>query len=351
MKRPRKRGTQKTSQAHSQVTPHRGQGEKAMLRILVIVAAMLGAASVGRAETDFPTKTVTIVVPFAPGGPSDQAARILADELMKVWKQQVVIENKPGVGTVNGALAVHKSVPDGYTWACVSGSFVINAAVRKNLPYNTLKDFVGVSVFIEGPLGIVAHLGFPANNLAELIELAKQRADKPLTFASAGIGSPVHMGSQLVQKKAGIKLVHIPYNGEAAAIPDVLSGRVDFQIGTWVIQRPYVESGKLKMLAALFKNRLPEAPNVPTAAETIKDLGLPLSAWNGIAVSSQVPKDVLAKISAGIKTATSTKTFEERIRSLGSYPAFTTLEETDAYLKREISTWSDVAASANIRLD
>jgi tripartite-type tricarboxylate transporter receptor subunit TctC len=319
--------------------------------IAVLAVSMLAAVTAARAETDFPAKTVTIVVPFAPGGPSDQAARILADELTKVWKQQVVIENKPGGGTVIGALAVQKAPADGYTWACVSGSFVVNAAVRKNLPYDTLKDFVGVSVFIEGPLGIVAHPGFGPNNLAELIDEAKKRIDKPLTFASAGIGSPVHMGSELVQKKTGIKLVHVPYNGEAAALPDVLSGRVDFQIGTWVIQRPHVESGKLKMLATLFKTRLPEAPNVPTAAETIKDLGLPLSAWNGIAVSARVPQDVLAKISEGVKAATGTKTYEERIRALGSYPAFTTLAETDAYIKREISTWSDVAKSANIRLD
>jgi tripartite-type tricarboxylate transporter receptor subunit TctC len=316
--------------------------------LAILLASALGCA---QAQTDFPTKPVTIVVPFAAGGPTDVLCRILADELSKIWKQQVVVENKAGGGTVIGTNLVAHAKPDGYTWIQVSGSFVVNAAARPNLPYDSFKDFVGISVFSKGPLAIVAHPGFPADTLPGLIEEARKRKDRPFTFGSAGVGSPAHLAGELIQRKTGVKLTHISYSGEAAALADVLAGRVDFQIGTWANWRPLVESGKLKLLSILYPKRVPEAPNTPTASESIKDLELPLNVFNAIAVPARVPKDVIAKISDGMKTVVQGKSFQDRILALGAYPYYTNLEETETYLKKEVSVWTGVAKAAGLRFD
>jgi tripartite-type tricarboxylate transporter receptor subunit TctC len=321
-----------------------------LLRVLGILA-VLTAAPMAQAQTDFPNRPVTIIVPFAAGGPTDVLCRMLADELAKVWKQQVVVENKPGGGTVIGTALVARAKPDGYMIAQVSGSFIVNAGARPNLPYDSLKDFKGVSVFIQGPLAIVAHPGFPANTLPELIEEARKREARPFTFASAGVGSPAHLAGEIIQRKANIKLAHISYSGEAAAVSDILSGRVDFQIGTWASWRPHVEQGKLKLISILYPKRLPEAPNTPTAVETIKDLGLPLNVFNALAVPSGVPADVLAKISEGVKAAVESKTFREKVLALGAYPHYTTPEETDAYIRNEIAIYTEITKAAGIRLE
>ena len=216
------------------------------MRILGGVIAMILTVSAAQAQTDFPNKPVTIVVPFAAGGPTDSITRILADELGKIWNQQIVVENKAGGATVIGTAVVARAKPDGYTLIQVSGSFVANAAARQNLPYDPLKDFAPIAVYSEGPIGLVASPGFVANTLPELIEEAKKRPDRPLTYATAGIGSTANLAAELIQQKVGIKLKHIAYAGEAAAIPDVLSGRVDFYIGTWANQRSYVDTQKMK---------------------------------------------------------------------------------------------------------
>jgi tripartite-type tricarboxylate transporter receptor subunit TctC len=324
-----------------------------MIRKLLATAAalLIGGAGAAQAQTDFPTKPVTMVVPFAAGGPSDVVARVLADELAKIWKQNVVVENKAGGGTVLGAAAVATAKPDGYTMLVVSGSFVVGAAVRSSLPYDTLKDFSGVSLFVEAPFAIVAHPGFPASTLPELIAEAKKRTEKPFTYASSGVASPVHMTAELIQRKTGIKLTHIPYSGEAGAIPDILAGRVDFQIGTWANQRPHVESGKLKLISVLYRTRLPEVPNSPTVHEAIPDLGVQPRAFNAVVIPSKVPRDVAAKIHAGIKTAVETKNYRDRILALGSYPRSSTPEETDNFLRNEVAVWTEVAKAAGIKLD
>jgi tripartite-type tricarboxylate transporter receptor subunit TctC len=324
-----------------------------MRRLIGAVAAILVASTIGsvQAQTDFPSKPVTIVVPFATGGPTDVLCRILADELAKVWKQQVVVENKAGGGTVIGTNLVARAKPDGYTWIQVSGSFVVNAAARPNLPYDPAKDFIGISVFSQGPLAIVAHPGFPASTLPDLIEEARKRDARPFTFASAGVGSPAHLAGELIQRKAGVKLSHISYAGEAAALADVLSGRIDFQIGTWANWRPHVESGKLKLISILYPKRVPEAPNTPTASESIKDLDLPLNVFNAIAVPAGVPKEVVAKISEGMKAAVASKSFQDRVLALGAYPFYTTPEETEAYLQKEITVWTGVTKAAGLRLE
>jgi tripartite-type tricarboxylate transporter receptor subunit TctC len=320
----------------------------------LVAAAVIGHAVAAHAQTDFPTKPITIVVPFGAGGPSDVVTRVLADELAKVWKQQVIVSNKPGGGTIIGISTVAKAAPDGHTWAMISGAFTVNPAVRSTMPYDALKDFVGVSIFIDAPHAIVAHPGFKPSTLPEMIEEANKRGEGSyLTYATSGLASSSHMTGELLRGVAGTKFRHVPYAGGAvAALPDILTGRVDFSVSTWADVRPYVESGKMKLIAISYRNRLPEAPQAAMLSETYPALAsLPIGAWNGIVVPAAVPPAIVEKISAGIQAATSSETFKKRILDLGSYPRFTTIKDTEKFLTTEIETWKKIAKEANIKLE
>jgi tripartite-type tricarboxylate transporter receptor subunit TctC len=317
----------------------------------IAAAAILATAGAAQAETDYPNKPIVIVGPYAAGGPSDGVTRILADELSKVIKQNVIIDNKGGGGTVIGTSVVAQAKPDGYMLGMVAGSFVVNPSLRPDLPYDTLKDFEGIAVFNEAAHAIVAHPGFGPNNLAELIAEAKKRTDRPLTFASAGVGSGSHMAGELLQKRAGIKFKHIAYAGEAKSTADVVAGRVDFQIGTWATQRPLVEAGKTKLLAVIYRNRLPEAPNAQNIDEVFPGFSEVTIPFNALVAPRGVPADVKAKLGAAIKAAVDSPAYQDRVKKLGSYPRYRSPEETDAFLREEIKTWADVAKSAGIKLN
>ena len=324
-----------------------------MRKFVLLAAFLLGSVATAHAQaTDFPNKPVTIVVSLAAGGPSDTVCRVLADELSKIWKQQVLVENKPGGGTIVGNTYVARAKPDGYTWLHASASFLISPATRSNIPYDIMKDFTGISVIVDAPLAIVAHPGFAPNTIQELIaEAKKQPADKPLSFASSGIASSSHMAGELLQKKTGIALKHIVYSGEAANMADTLQGRVSFQIGTWSTQRPYVESGKLKLISVIYRTRIPEKPDMPTLHEFIPGLGGALDVFNSIVIPSGVPDDVKQKIADGIRQATATESYKQRILGTGSYPRYTTPAETDKFFKTEAAFWVDFAKETGIRLD
>jgi len=319
--------------------------------IVKVLAALLASVAMAHAQADFPNRPVTIVVPYAAGGPSDVVTRVLADELEKVWKQQVIIENRTGAGTAIGNAAAARAKPDGYTMLMVSPAFTILPGIRSSLPYDTIKDFTGISIFVDAPQAIASHLGFGPNTLPELIAEARKRTDRPFTYASAGVAGAPRMAAELMQKRANITLKLIAYQGASAALADTLSGRVDFQMGTWADLRPHVEAGKLKLISIMYRNRVPEAPNVPTTNESNPELDLPQGAFNGIVVPAATPRDIVAKISSGISAAIATTRFKERILALGSYPQRTTPEETDAFLRKEVATWTEIAAAANIRVD
>lgn len=312
------------------------------------IALMVTAA---QAQSDFPNRPVTIIVPYAAGGPSDGITRILADELSKVWKQQVIIDNKGGGGTVIGTQLLARAKPDGYTMAQIAGSFVVNPAIRSTMPYDTLKDFTGIAVFLEAAHAIVAHPGFVANTIPELVAEAKKRADRPLTFGSSGVGASSHMAAELLQRRAGVTFKHIAYPGEAAGLSDAQAGRIDFQIGTWSTLRPQVEGGKLKLLSIIYRNRLPEVPNQPILDEFYPGFSAVTVPFNAIIAPAGVPADIKAKIAEGMKAAITSKSYEERILKLGSYPQYLDPTGTDAFIKQQIEMWTEVAKAANIKVD
>jgi tripartite-type tricarboxylate transporter receptor subunit TctC len=316
-----------------------------------VVAVLLALSGGAQAQTDYPTKPVTIIVPYAAGGPSDVVTRVLAEELSKFWHQQVIIENRTGAGTSIGNALAARAKADGYTLLMVSPAFTILPGIRSSLPYDTLKDFRGICIFVDAPQVFASHPGFAPNTLSELIAEARKHKDRPLTYASAGVAGATRMAAELLQKRANIKLTLIAYKGASEALGDTLAGRVDFQVGTWADLRPHIESGKLKLISVMYRNRVPEAANVPTADESNPDLDLPKGAFNGLVVQADAPSDVVSKISSAVSNVITSAGFKERILALGSYPRQSTPEETDAFIKKEVKTWSEIAKAANIRAD
>src|SRR5262245_45874949 len=239
-----------------------------MLVRMLCVAALLPMAASAAFAQDFPNRPVKIMVPFAAGGPTDVVARILADLLTPRWNgQSVVIENRPGAGTIVATAAVGKSAPDGYTMLIGTNSLLINPAIGQKLPYDTLKDFVGISMIATQPVALVANKSFAPNTVAELVALAK-RSTEPINFTSPGPRGVGHLAGEMLKQRAGIAMTHISYNGSAPALTDVIAGRVPIMFDIWHSAKRYVESGDLKVIAGASSERLIDAPQTPTLNET-----------------------------------------------------------------------------------
>jgi tripartite-type tricarboxylate transporter receptor subunit TctC len=296
----------------------------------------------------FPTRNVTILVPFAAGGPTDVIMRILAERLSARWSKSVIVENRPGAGTIMSTAALARAAPDGHTLGVVTNSFAINPAIHQPLTYDTLRDFAGVSMVVSVPIVLVANPSFPPNTVAELVAFAKKTAE-PLNFTSAGPRTVGHLAGAWLENLAGIKLTHIAYNGSAPALTDVIAGRVPVMFDLWSSAKPYVTDGKLKVLAVASAQRLQDAPQYPTMAETYG--GFDVNAFQAIAVPKGVPPAVIAQISADINSVVSSPEFADRVRPLGVFPKATSPEELDAIIRREIERWSAIAKAANITVE
>ncbi|MFT8247224.1 tripartite tricarboxylate transporter substrate binding protein [Roseomonas sp. BN140053] len=322
-------------------------------RGIVLGGAALGAAplagrNAGAQAPGFPTRPVRIVVPFAPGGPTDVIIRILADLQAPRWEQPVVVENRGGAGTIVGTNAVVQAAPDGYTLGAATNAFVINPAVGRPLPYDTFNALTGVSMVTLQPVVLVANPAFPASNVAELVAEVKRRGEA-LPFASPGTGGIGHVSGQLLQRVAGISMEHIPYSGSAPALTDVIAGRVPVMFDIWHSARPNVEVGQLKVLAAMGETRLAEAPQYPTIGETFP--GLSTTSFLGLFAPAGVPKPLLERISADLRATMALPAFRERVMRVGAEPAPCTPAEFDGFLQREFGKWRDLAQSGGLRVE
>ncbi len=320
-----------------------------MTRIIAAAICAIVFATNAFAQSSFPNRQVRLVVPYTPGGSTDVNARILAEGLEKVWKQTVIVENRPGAGTATGTSAVARSTPDGYTMLVTTGAFGILPAVRSDLTYDTLGDLRGITNYASVPIVLVARPDFPPNNLREFVELAKQRKDSPASFASSGAGTLSHMIGALVENRFGVTLNHVPYQGAAPALIDVLAGRVDVLIANWSETRENISAGRLKLVAVLGSNRIPELPNLQTANEAFPELGTLGSAYQGIVIPAATPQDIKQKIAEGITAVVTSKEFKDRMAATGTLATNLSPAETDAFLKSEVETWTRVAKAANIR--
>jgi tripartite-type tricarboxylate transporter receptor subunit TctC len=321
---------------------------KIITAVLLLLGTAAGAAS-AQTTAEFPSRPVKLMVPFAAGGPTDVVARILADFLTARWNgQSVVIENRPGAGTIVATAAVAKSPADGYTMLVATNSLLINPAIGQKLPYDTEKDFAAVSMVATQPVALVANKAFPADTIAQLVDVAK-KSPEALNFTSPGPRGVGHLAGEMLKQRAGINMTHINYNGSAPALTDVIAGRVPLMFDIWHSAKRHVDSGDLKLIAGAGAQRLGDAPQVPTIAETYP--GFDVIAFNALVAPAGVPAPVLDRLSADIRSVVNSPEFADKVRNLGIFPLGNTPQELDAWMRKEIARWAGIAKAANIKAD
>lgn len=326
---------------------------KALSFIAVSGAATLTARGPVRAqattsEPAWPVRPVKLIVPFAPGGPTDTVARLLAQGLQSLWGQTVVVDYKPGGGTIIGTQFVAGSEPDGYTLGMAISAHMINPSLQKNLPYDTTKDLVGVSQVALSHFGLFAHPSFPANTVAELIEYARKHP-KTLSYATPGTGTGTHLAGEMLNHMAGIDMVHVPYKGSAPAQQDVIGGRVPLLFDVMFSAMPFVGDKRLKVIALASPKRSASAPDIPLIAETVP--GFSAMSFIGVIAPGRVPKPLLRQISADIARTVNSETLTQRMTSLGMEPVGSSSDEYDAVIRSEIDKWSKVVKTAGIEVN
>ena len=316
------------------------------LRLAAAVAAAL-AATATWAQT-YPTRTVRIVVPYAAGGNTDIVARLIAQHLASGWGQQVIVDNRAGGATNIGSELVARAQPDGYTLLMGGASNAINMTLFRKPPYDTLKDFTPIVLCTVGANLLSVHPSIPAQNLRELIALAKARPGQ-LNFASSGIGSSNHMAGELFKLMAHINITHVPYKGNAPALTDLVGGHVEMGFAGITAQVPLIKSGKLKPIALSSKERFPAVPDIPTFHES----GLPgyeSSTWFGMLAPAATPAEVVRKVHADVAKILARQDIRERLTADGQIPGGGPSEQFAKFIRDEVAKYAKVIQAAKVPL-
>ena len=318
---------------------------------LVALCGALTAFAAGgpaqAADPDYPTKPIRIIVPYPPGGTTDPTARAFANWFTEKLGYAIVIDNRPGAGSTLGHGLAAKATPDGYTLVLgTSGGLVVSAAFGSKLAYDSVKDFapIGVGVFV--PFLIVVHPSVPANNVKELVELAKAQPGK-INFASPGTGTPNHLGMELLTALTGAKFTHVPYKGGGAATADLLAGRVQAIFGGAAPWQPHMATGKARAIAIGHPARLKSLPDIPAIAETYP--GFNNTTWYGFLGPAGTPPHVVKKINEAMKRAVEDPALVKHLEGIGMVPTWTTPQEMGQMIRTELARWRKVVADAGIK--
>ena len=307
------------------------------------------AAPAAFAQQDFPNRPMKIVVPFTAGGSSDVQARMLAERLGRLYKQTVVVDNRPGAGGHIGGKAVVDAPADGYTLMLGSIGLHATYGVYKKLSYNPATDFKVLTVLAEMPHVIVANPAIPAANVRDLVALARSKPGA-LNFGSAGVGSSVHMIGELFKVTANAPMTHVPYKGSAAAINDLLGGQIQLMFENPPTTLAHVRSGKMKALAVTGKARIAALPDVPTVAEAGVP-GFEATSWTTIAVGAKVPDAIADKLSADIRKIIQSPEFVEALAAQGMTPVASSREAATKFIAAEKQRWDAVILKADLAAD
>ena len=318
------------------------------LALAAVIAAISFAAS-AQAQGAYPNKPIRLIVPQAAGSATDTIGRLVAAEMSNVLGQQIVIENKPGAAFTIGLDMVAKAAPDGYTIGIGPvGALAISPNMVERLPYNLEKDFQPIALISRGHLLLAVAPTSEYRSVKDLVQKGKQNPGK-LTNASSANGSPGHVGGELFKHLAGIEVVHVPYRGGAAAINDLIAGRVDFMFESLNSISPHAKSGNVRALAVSGDRRSPAFPDLPTVAEA-GVAGYSAPTWSGIIAPANLPRDVLARLNDAVNKAVSSPTFKERFGQIGDEPAGGTPDEFATTMKVELAKWKDVVQRSGAKM-
>ena len=319
-------------------------------RVFAVSALLLGTviSSTIFAQA-FPSKTVTLVVPYPPGGATDVIGRMVSEKLPAVWNQSVVVTNRAGAGTTVAAEAVARAPGDGYTLFITTAAHTISASLYSKLKYDPVKDFAPITLISTIPLVMVTHPAVPANNLQELIQYAKAQKNG-LTMASTGNGTPQHLAGELFKAKTGTPLTHVPYKGDTPMLTDLMGGQVQVAFVTLSAALPYIKSGKLRPIALAHDTRVDAISNVPTMAEA----GLPdftAATWFGIYGPGTMSQELRQKIAADIQKIVAEPGMKQRLIDMGGEVNNSSPEAFQKVIDAELKNWSEAVRLSGARVD
>ena len=315
---------------------------RATLLALTTVAASAFGTSIDASAQAYPNQVVRIVVPFSAGSITDGLARILADKLGELWKQQVIVENRPGLP---GTTAVAKSAPDGYTLMLTSNGHAIASAINKNIQFDPVKDFAGVSRVAAVPLVAIVPPDFPGKTLKDFIALANEKPGQ-LNFSSAGVASTSYLSAEILKQDAKINIQHVPYKGAPEATTAVIRNDVQMYMAPIPATQELSATGKVKAIAINSAKRVPQLPDVPTVAETLPNYKY--ESWFGVLAPAGTPQPILAKVSEDIAKVLEMPDVRAKLLAQGSIPAPTTPAEFDAINKADTERYGKILKDAGI---
>jgi tripartite-type tricarboxylate transporter receptor subunit TctC len=319
------------------------------LRIIGILLAVLSMMAPAHAQTAYPTKPITLVAAFAPGGGTDTAARLIAKELAVELGQPVVVDNRAGAGGAIGATSVARAAPDGYTLLLGTGSeLVVLPAVKAKPPYDTLKEFEPVAEIGTVSLVLVAHPSVQANTVKELIVLARANPGQ-LTYASFGLGSTNHLIGEFFTARTGTDLLHVPYKGSAAAATDLISGQVKLAFETMAVALPLVRGGKIKALATLSPERSALAPDVPTMTES--GVALATEGWMGMLAPRNTPPAIVDRLSKAINKVLAMPSVRDAFSERGVKVVTVTPQQFGEFITAEVKEWTEVVKASGVQVE
>jgi tripartite-type tricarboxylate transporter receptor subunit TctC len=303
----------------------------------------------GAPAQDYPNRTIRMIVPFGAGGPTDVFTRAIGEELRKALGQPIVMENRPGAGTIIGTTEAAKSAPDGYTLLMISATQTTVETLNPNKSYKLMRDFVPVASLMNSELVLVVPERLPVNNLQELVALARANPGK-LNYGSSGPGSNYHMAGELVKNLAGLDIVHVPYKGSTGARADIISGQIDMMFDSVPTMAPTIEGGRVKALGTSGRVRSPVLPNIPTIAEA----GIPdydATIWIGVMAPAGTPKPIVELLNREINKILLRPDIKESWRRQGANTMVMTPEEFGAYIVSEIARWARLIKANGIQIN
>jgi tripartite-type tricarboxylate transporter receptor subunit TctC len=313
------------------------------MRGAALLSLALAAASSAAAADAFPSHPVRIIVPASPGGALDLTTRLVAAKMSEKLGQTVIVDNRPGGDSILGTRLAKEAPADGYTILATANGFSLLPFLKLDPGYDPLKDFTGLGLMIRSPMVMDVGVNQPERTVKDFIAEAKGGR---LTFASGGVGGPPHVAAVMFFQAAGLDVTHVPYKGNGAAMPDVISGRVNTIFDGYISSAAFIKGGKLRPLAVTSAQRMAVMPEVPTFVEQGVDYTYTL--WLGLVMRAGTPQDAVQKLSEALKYATSSKELDERFRSEGSDPSFVTPNEFNDYLTKEVAQMGKLASELRL---